>query len=106
MEQIVELLAGINPLLGVLGAAAIFIISYLAKQNQDLTKENRDLRSQYTSDLKENIESMVEINHTIRNFMARGDVKTVENKLDSLSNIINSINATLASLERRLNSLN
>lgn len=84
---------------------AIGIVGYLFKRNKSLEDENRDLRNRYTSDLKENIESMVEINQTIRNLISSADMKTIENKIDSLASIIMSINATLTVLQGRLNSL-
>jgi regulator of replication initiation timing len=102
---IVEILSGINPLLGALAALTTVIIAYLARENKAIKKENTELRNQYTSDLKENIESMVEINHTIRTFIERDSTKSIADKIDSLVNLVNLINHTLTSLEHRLNSL-
>lgn len=97
---IVDILTGVNPLLGVMAAFAAVVIGYLAKELSKVREENRNLRSQYTSDLKENIESMVEINHTIRNLIEKGDIRQLETKIDGLVNLVGLINHTLASLER------
>ena len=102
---IVDILGGINPLLGALAAFAAIVISYLVKENSAIKKENKELRDQYTSDLRENIENMVEINHTIRTFIERGDTKQIESKIDSLAGVVNIVNHTLSSLENRLNSV-
>jgi hypothetical protein len=102
---IIDALSGINPLLGALAAFAAIVIAYLVKENNLIKKENKDLRDQYTSDLKENIENMVEINHTIRSFIERGDTKQIESKIDSLAGVVNIVNHTLTSLEHRLNSV-
>lgn len=105
MEVIVDVLAGINPLLGVLAALAGIIFTYLYNENTALKKDNKELRSQYTSDLKENIEAMVEINHTIRTYIECGDIKGLEQKVDGLAVAISLINHTLTSMEGRLNRL-
>lgn len=102
---IVDILSGINPLLGALAALAAIIVTYLYRENVSVKKDNKELRSQYTSDLKENIEAMVEINHTIRTYIERGDSKSLEQKIDGLASAIQLVNHTLSSLEGRLNRL-
>lgn len=101
---IVDILAGINPLLGVIAALGAVMVMYLAKRNTQLENDLKAARDAYTSDLKENIENMVTINHTIRTLIEKSDVKNVEHKVDTLVNLINIVNHTLNSLEQRLNS--
>lgn len=105
MEQILDILKDIHPLLAIIGLLVSGIIGFFIKENSRLKLEIKDLRTEYTNEIKENIRHYVEISSLIRQFIDKGDIKEIQNKINELINAVNIINNTLNYLQNRLNGL-